>query len=437
MPTDLNEVWEMVQEFFRNEPDIWLYLIIPFTAAFMGWATNVIALKMTFYPIHFIGIKAEKNEWFGIKPLGWKGIGAIGWQGIIPSKAEVMAARAVDLMTGKLIDIKEQFAQIKPEVVAREMAPRLDELVHKIINEIFAEEFPLIWNALSDKRKQQVFQAALDEFPHVIEEVMDDVKDNIEELLDIKAMVVNELTKDKALLNEIFLTVGEKEFKFIEKSGIYFGFAFGVIQMVIWYFISDLAWTWTMLPIGGIVIGYVTNWLALKLIFEPVEPYRFMFVTFQGLFMKRQKEVSKAYSEIVATEILTTQNIFQTIMKGKGSEKLIKIVEHHIQEAVDKTAGLSRSLIQLTSGTKKYQALKQHTTERFIEELPNEIRVIFDYAEEALNIEGTMCEKMANLSPREFQGFLRPVFQEDELKLILVGAVLGGLAGLLQVVTLI
>ena len=437
MPTDLNQVWDMVLEFFRNETDIWLYLIIPFTAAFMGWATNVIALKMTFYPINFIGIKAEKNEWFGIKPLGWKGIGAIGWQGIIPSKAEVMAARAVDLMTGKLIDIKEQFAQIKPEVVAKEMAPRLDELVHNIINEIFAEEFPLIWNALSERRKQQVFQAAIDEFPHVIEEIMNDVKDNIEELFDIKAMVVNELTRDKALLNEIFLTVGEKEFKFIEKSGIYFGFAFGVAQMVIWYFISDLTWTWTMLPIGGIIIGYVTNWLALKLIFEPVEPYRLMFVTFQGLFMKRQKEVAQAYSEIVATEILTTQNIFQTIMRGKGSEKLIKIVEHHIQEAVDKTAGLSRSLIQLTSGTKKYQALKQHTTERFIEELPNEIRVIFDYAEEALDIEGTICEKMSTLSPRAFQGFLRPVFQEDELKLILVGAALGGLAGLLQVVTLI
>lgn len=437
MPTNLNEVWELIMEFFRNEPDIWLYLIIPFTAAFMGWATNVIALKMTFYPVNFIGVKAEKNEWFGIKPLGWRGIGAIGWQGIIPSKAEVMAARAVDLMTGKLIDIKEQFSHIKPEVVAKEMAPRLDALAHDIINETFAEEFPLIWNTLSDRRKKQIFQAAADEFPHVIEEIMDDVKDNIEELLDIKGMVVSELTKDKTLLNEIFLTVGEKEFKFIEKSGIYFGFAFGVIQMIIWYFVSDLTWAWTLLPIGGVVIGYATNWLALKLIFEPVEPYKFMFVTFQGLFMKRQKEVAKAYSEIVASEILTTQNIFQTIMRGKGSEKLIKIVEHHIQDAVDKTAGLSRSLIQLTSGTKKYQTLKHHTTERFIEELPNEIRIIFDYAEEALDIEGTMCEKMANLSPKEFQGFLRPVFQEDELKLILVGAALGGLAGLLQVVTLV
>lgn len=433
----LNETWNVILQFIQNEPDIWLYLVIPFTAALMGWATNVIALKMTFYPINFIGVKADRNEWFGIKPLGWRGIGAIGWQGIIPSKAENMAARAVDLMTGKLIDIKEQFSQMDPKIIAKEMGPRLDALAHDIINETIAEEFPLIWNALSNRRKEQIFKAAADEFPHVIEEIMDDIKENIEEILDIKALVVDELTKDKNLLNEIFLTVGEKEFKFIERSGIYFGFIFGVIQMVIWFFVSDYSGAWVLLPIGGIVIGYATNWLALKLIFEPVNPKKFFFITFQGLFMKRQSEVAKAYSAIVASEILTTQNIFQTILEGKGSEKLIKILEIHIQEAVDKTAGMSRSLIQLTSGTKKYKDLKLHTTERFIQELPNQIKIIFDYAEKALNIEGTMCEKMSNLSPKEFQGFLRPVFQEDELKLILVGAFLGGVAGLLQVLTLI
>lgn len=433
----LNNIWIAILEFIKNEPDIWLYLIIPFTAAFMGWATNVIALKMTFYPINFIGIRADKNEWFGIKPMGWTGIGAIGWQGIIPSKAEVMAGRAVDLMTGKLIDIKEQFSKIRPEIVVKEMESQLDILAHDILNETLKEEFPLIWNNLSDKRKEQIFEDAAKEFPRVIEEIMDDIKENIDELLDVKAMVINELTKDKKLLNEIFLTVGAKEFKFIERSGIYFGFIFGVIQMIIWFFVSDYQWAWTLLPIGGVVIGYATNWLALKLIFEPVNPRKFFFVTFQGLFLKRQNEVAKAYSEIVASEILTTHNIFKTIMNGQGSEQLISIVEKHIQEAVDKTAGFSRSLIQLTSGTKRYEALKKHTTERFLESLPSQVKLVFNYAEEALDIEATMHKKMAGLSPVEFQGFLRPVFQEDEMKLILVGAFLGGLAGVLQVFTLV
>ena len=67
-----------------------------------------------------------------------------------------------------------------------------------------------------------------------------------------------------------------------------------------------------------------------------------------------------------------------------------------------------------------------------MEAIPNTIKDVFGYAEEALDIENTISSKMAGLPPEDFVGFLRPVFKEDELKLILIGAALGGMAGLLQ-----
>ena len=60
------------------------------------------------------------------------------------------------------------------------------------------------------------------------------------------------------------------------------------------------------------------------------------------------------------------------------------------------------------------------------------IRNVFGYAENALNLKEILREKMINLSPVEFEAFLRPVFKEDETTLIIVGAVLGGVAGLIQ-----
>ena len=55
-----------------------------------------------------------------------------------------------------------------------------------------------------------------------------------------------------------------------------------------------------------------------------------------------------------------------------------------------------------------------------------------EYADEAMNLETTMRERLRVLPPEDFVGLLRPIFQEDEWKLILVGAVLGLLAGLFQ-----
>ena len=51
-----------------------------------------------------------------------------------------------------------------------------------------------------------------------------------------------------------------------------------------------------LLPVGGALVGYMTNWLALYLIFSPVNPTKFMGMTFQGLFLKRQPEVAEEFS---------------------------------------------------------------------------------------------------------------------------------------------
>ena len=42
------------------------------------------------------------------------------------------------------------------------------------------------------------------------------------------------------------------------------------------------------LPVGAIV-GYLTNWIALKLIFEPVEPTRIGPFLLHGMFLQRQQ----------------------------------------------------------------------------------------------------------------------------------------------------
>ena len=385
---------------------------------------------MTFYPIDFIGIEADNNEWFGIKPVGWEGVGKIGWQGIIPAKAGEMASKAVDLMLDKLIDVRKQFEQIDPQIVAEEMSPKMEALSRQIINEAMTQHMPLIWKRLSERRKERIYEDAAKELPHAVELIMADVKDHIDELFDVKSMVVNELTSNKKLLNYIFLKVGQDEFTFIERSGLYFGFFFGIIQMFLTIFFPES--NLYMLPIGGVLIGYLTNFLALRLIFEPLNPIKIGPVVFQGLFIKRQAHVAKEYSKIVASQILNTPNIFDAVLKGSGSDQLSTIIHNHVREAIDKTAGLSRSLIQITSGTKTYDSIKSIATERFMEAIPNTIKDVFGYAEEALDIENTISSKMAGLPPEDFVGFLRPVFKEDELKLILIGAALGGMAGLLQ-----
>lgn len=396
-------------------------ILIPIISAFIGWSTNVLALKMTFYPLEFIGFEIK-----GIKAVGWS-LPPLGWQGIIPSKAASMAGKATDMITTKLIDVEDQFARIEPAVVAAQMGPSILRLTREVTDEVMTDQVPM-WKLLSKARKEKIYARAAEEIPGVIEEIMDDVKRHITDVFDLKAMVISYLTNNKELLNRIFLEVGDKEFRFIERSGFAFGFLFGILQAILWVY-GGAPW---QLPVGGLIVGYFTNVLALRMIFSPVNPINILGIKIQGLFIKRQEEVSRGYAKLVSDNVMTMENVFQEMFEGEGADRLTNIIAKHAQEGIDKTAGFNSSLIKLTSGTDTYDTIKKIVIRRFVKAAPEQIHLVFDYAQKALAIESTMYTRMNNLPPNEFVDFLRPVFQEDEWKLILMGALLGMAAGFLQ-----
>ena len=396
--------------FWQEYQSLLIYLAIPITSALVGWLTNVVAIKMTFYPIHFIGIKP------------------IGWQGIIPSKAAKMSSISVDLWTSKLINVKELFAKINPKKVAKEMHPEFDRISKEIMDEIMHEQAPEIWSRVPESVKKLAYSRISKDLPEIVTEMMTDIKENIDEMFDIKDMVIKRLTKDKGLLNDMFLQVGDEEFKFIERSGFTFGFLFGIVQMLVWYFYPKF---W-ILPLFGLLVGYATNWLALKLIFNPIEPISFLGVTYQGLFIKRQNEVSKEYAYMLAHDIFTFDRIFASIITGPTKDRFVNLIANHANHAIDEAAGLSKPVITLVAGKRSYEKIKNIAIDKTLKELPNSVKPVFPYAEKAMDLENIFRTRMQKLPPRDFVDFLRPVFQEDELKLILVGAVLGMGAGIGQ-----
>ncbi len=403
---------EIITKFFA-ENEYWLKnLAIPITAGIVGYITNWIAIKLTFYPLEFIGIK----------PI-------FGWQGLVPANAGKVAGISVDLMVNKLLKVEDQFAKLDAEVVAKEMEPILKKHTSKTIDEALTAEVPLLWKNAPKNIKEQMFADAEADTAPLIKAVMEDMKANINQIFDLRQMVVDELTNRKEILNTLFQKCGAKEFKFIEHSGIYFGFLFGLIQMLIF-----MVWNeWWLLPLGGLLVGYATNWLALKMIFEPRQPKKIGPFTFQGLFLTRQQAVSEEYAKIVSAEILNSEKIFGRIVNGPSARHLFWLIQNHIETYIDKSAVLVQPFVKLGVGASVYQRIKDNITDKFADLLPQVVSTVFPYAEEALDLETTMREQMQALSSEDFEGVLRPAYQQDEWKLILTGALLGLAAGIGQV----
>ncbi|MBK1873688.1 MULTISPECIES: DUF445 domain-containing protein [unclassified Marinobacter] len=396
-----------------SNPEFWQYLSIPIIAALIGWITNWLAIKMTFFPLEFVG-----------KPP------LLGWQGIIPSKAGKMAAIAVDATISKIGTVREIFEQIDPKILAAHIVQSVEPRIEEYVDEMMLREYPTFWENLPASARKMVYDRVRKSAPQLVDNLVDDIANNVEDLLDIKTMTIEKLTADKQLLNRIFLECGDAEFRFIVNSGLYFGFLFGLIQMAVWYFYQS----WWVLPFFGLMVGWATNWIALNVIFRPLHAKKVGPFKIQGLFLKRQPEVAHSFCHIITHEILTVGNIIEAIMEGPKGDRARNMVKKHIKPLVDETAGMGKALTQMAFGPTGFATLKNQVGEKAIEISKTSFSNPMFETDRARAVEAIMVERMIALSSEEFQDLLRPCFQEDEIKLILVGAMLGCAAGVCQLI---
>jgi uncharacterized membrane protein YheB (UPF0754 family) len=398
-----------------TDPGFWAYANIPFTAAFIGWFTNWVAIGMTFRPLEFRGVR----------PFGWH----LGWQGIIPSKAVKMAAIFVDRTMFRLGTLREVFHAMEPGAIAEHVARVVDARLPQYVDEVMFLSNAQIWGRLPEPARQAVIGRVRARVPDTVHRLLAEIGERIEELLDLKELLVRRLDTDKVLLNRLFQESGAAEFKFIIRSGAWFGFLFGLGQLTVWLLYPE---PW-VLPVGGAIVGYATNWFALEIIFRPLAPRRIGPWTVQGLFLKRQAEVSAVWCRLVTTEILTVQQLVYGMLYGSRAERTAELIRGHVQPLADEALAGYRLAAGLALGESRLAGIREAVGDKALELSPDP----FDHwpfnRDRAEVIERVLLERMVHLPPAEFQDLLRPCFQEDEMKLILAGAALGFLAGLLQI----
>lgn len=393
-----------------------LYLSMPLVAAAIGFVTKIVAIKMMFEPIEFVGIK----------PI-------FGWQGIVPRKAAIMAGIACDTMTEKLIKPEDVFGKLDPERIAQEIEGPLLESVEEITREVAAHYSPGLWESAPESVKNLIIRHIQKEAPKIVQQIMIDVKTNIDSVFDLKDMVVTNLLRDKPLLNRIFLEAGSGEFRFIRNCGAVFGFAIGIVQLIAWALTHEPL----IMPIFGLFTGWFTDWLALKMVFNPKYPKKYFGIfEWQGLFLKRRSQVSAEYGRLIASEIVTPHNILDAVLRGPLSDRLFNMVQKQVQKVIDEQSGVAKPFVVFAVGSGRYQEMKRLVAQEIMKRLPDTLSHMESYAADAMDLENTLAEKMTELSIEEFENLLHPAFQQDEWILIAVGAALGGIVGELQVIVM-
>ena len=390
-----------------------IYLSMPLIAAFVGYTTKLVALQMLYRPIEFIGV------------------GPIGWQGVVPRRAGKTAALTIQMLTDKLLKPEEILDKIDAKQAVEELREPLTRTIDEMARDLAEQLRPGLWDSLPAAGRNAVLSRVHAAAPEVVDNIFRAIKADLPRFVDLQYLAVTTLVKNKAQLNELMQGMGGAAMKFIRRSGIYFGFAIGVVQMVSWGLLHN---PWIM-PGFGFVTGFASDWLALNLIFIPREPKKLLgFIPVQGVLHAQREQVTRDYARLLANDLFSADVLLEAILNGPTSERLFAAVEKEVSAAIDAQTGVARPVITLAIGTKRYREAKDAVVRMVVERLPDTMQEAKDYTAKTLDIENLIVEKMNKLTPDQYEAILRPVFKDDEMLMVMVGAVLGFFVGELQVV---
>jgi uncharacterized membrane protein YheB (UPF0754 family) len=410
-------------------------ITIPVFTGVIGYIINWTGVWMLFHPISFHGFRipglAALAQLLPRRLQEVPGVmhGGIGWQGIVPNRAAKMGSIAVDKGLAKLGTASEFYQQLEPEAIAEHVLAVTQDDIDEIVDRIMEREHARLWRDLPPRVREAVHERVRAQLPTIVEEiVIGEIADNIDQVLDPKLMVIRHLEANPELANRVFEDVGKRELRLM----INFGFAFGFLLGIPVIFIVALFPYWWVLPICGVVVGWITNLWGMWLIFEPVEPRRIGPFKLHGLFLRRKEQVADVYSGIIAGDIVTLGNIGEHLLRGPRADRTQLMLETALRPAVDRATGALRPAVRVALGTKQYDTIRDSVAAEAAEYTMTPFTDPEFSANQSAKIRSLLRARMGELPYPDFVELLRSAIKEDEWMLYAHGAVLGFGAGLLH-----
>jgi uncharacterized membrane protein YheB (UPF0754 family) len=407
-------------------------ITIPFFTGAIGYITNWTGVLMLFYPVEFRGYRSRLLHSmarllpYRIQQIPGVMVGGIGWQGIIPSRAAKMGSLAVDAGIAKLGKPGEYWNQFEPDRMAEQIVSSTRDDMRATVERIMVREHPRLWSDLPYPVKEMVHARVQQQLPQIVRKLTSEIGRNIDQLIDIKLMVIRRFSPE--LANRVFLDMGQRELKFIQNFGFYFGFVLGIPVATITHFVPE----WWLLPLLGVIVGYVTNWLALWMIYEPPFPRKIGPFTIHGLFIRRQPQVADVYAQIVSEKILTMANFGDELLNGPRADRTRAMIEAAMRPAVDRATGPARAAVRVALGTREYDAIASSFAAEPVDQMMTPLGDPAFNRERSASMRKLIAERMRKMDPRDFSEMLHMATKQDEWLLLLHGAVLGFGAGLVH-----
>ena len=185
-------------------------------------------------------------------------------------------------------------------------------------------------------------------------------------------------------------------------------------------------------------IGWITNWVAIKMLFRPHKEINFGLFKIQGLIPKRKAEIGSGIANIIQNELISVKDVISNIDREEFSKRLNSSIDRVLEKNLKGKVKEKFPVLQMFFSDRMAKDVSNTIKDIIMENQEKIFEIFSNYAEENIDFEIIISDKISNFSLDKLEEIVTLLAKKELKHIEVIGAILGGLIGVAQyLITLI
>jgi uncharacterized membrane protein YheB (UPF0754 family) len=184
--------------------------------------------------------------------------------------------------------------------------------------------------------------------------------------------------------------------------------------------------------VGGL-IGWLTNMLAVRMLFRPRRPINLLGFRLQGLVPRRQAELAVSIGQTVERHLISHEDVRRAIERADMRAGMEELLHQRITLLIDAHIRQLHPMVAMFVGSSARQKLEGILLAEVEVLLPELGKHLLDSLEEQLDFQQIVEQKVRAFDLDRLEAMILDVAHRELRAIELLGGVLGLLIGLVQV----
>ena len=185
-------------------------------------------------------------------------------------------------------------------------------------------------------------------------------------------------------------------------------------------------------------IGWITNWVAIKMLFRPHKEINFVLFKIQGLIPKRRAEIGSGIANIIQNELISVKDVISNIDREEFSKRLDSSIDEVLEKNLKAKVKEKFPILQMFFSDRMAKDVSNTIKDIIMENQEKIFEIFSNYAEENIDFEVIISDKISNFSLDKLEEIITFLAKKELKHIEIIGAILGMLIGAVQyLITLI